>query len=435
MSRLPSVLASAAFLAAAASISAQTGNPFEPKPAATGNPFDQPPAAPATPTRVVMKQHTFLDPMNGNRPSHTMLVPEGWRVEGGVQYADVQRFYKILPSQDIKVTAPDGRMVQIEPNVSAIDFRPSEMAIRQLGSRALPDGSANDGVLVLRMPESPDEWRALCDRAIRGSLPTATDVSVDPVEVMPELNDTISRIVGPLQQQQAMQNQQLAGANIRGGVGGQGLSAVAHYTLDGKRYDHLMVWATIWFGSDMEVGRQYKWSIEPSISYRAEAGRLTAELPLLMTIANSLRLTPEWARQLADHSAKMHGIEMAGIAERGRIFAEGQRQYAASQRELARQRGEQIAARGRQIDAMYTNPTIKTDDKGHESFIKAMREVTDYKAADGTDAPAVQLPSHYSHVYGNSQGEYLLTNDGNYNPNLDPAMNQNRRWGAMSETP
>lgn len=441
MSRLALVFAAIAFLGLAAGAVAQAGNPFESTVAAPAqNPFEKAPAA-ASPSRVVMKLHTFTDPKSGNMPSHQILVPEGWTAEGGAFWADPQHFFKWLPSQSIRLTAPDGRMVYYEPSLWATKFIPSAQAA-QLNVPLPAEGAPSGGLLTMTMPQSPEEWRRLIERSIRNEFPTATAVRVDPVERAPELDAQVQKIVAPIaqMQQQDPNRAAMAAQGFAVNMGGAGLSALAHYTLDGRAYDHLVVLATIHIASQSPVGVEYKWWVEPCVHYRAPAGRLTLELPMMMAVAQSLRTTPEWGKMKAELAQRMHQFDREAIRRNGELMAESQRDFARQQNALHAQRmrdidarGQQIARRGSEIAQMYnaTNANSSSD-KGHESFVKAMREVTDYKAADGTDAPSVQLPSHYDHVYGNSRNEFILTNDGTYDPNLDPAMNAGgRRWGEM----
>src|SRR3954469_9909995 len=66
------------------------------------------PVAPAASAPIVLKMATVSDPGSGNMPSHTILAPAGWKVEGSAWWPPPALF-NILPTQDIKVIAPDGR--------------------------------------------------------------------------------------------------------------------------------------------------------------------------------------------------------------------------------------------------------------------------------------------------------------------------------------
>jgi len=169
------------------------------------------------------------------------------------------------------------------------------------------------------------------------------------------------------------------------------------------------VFGVTYFMNESEVGQQILWTIEPSVSYRAEEGQLDANMPLLMSIANSVRPTPKWAQMKADHSAKMNQIAAKGAADRSAIIAN-------SHREIMKM----IVDGDRDRQAV--------NDRSAYNFIKTIREVEDFQGPN--DSTPVQLPHYYQHVYSNGAGEYIMTNDSLYNPNTDPLVN-NKSWDAM----
>ncbi len=368
--------------------------------------------APAAPPRdaIVLTQHTLKDPGSNNMPSHTVLAPKGWAVEGNAFWPH-PNFFRILPSQDIKATAPDGRQVHLGPNLGAIDYIPSHQS-QQMGFNRPEEGSASDGYLVLYMPENLDAWATfLKEKGIAQNYPEATDIHVNEVVIVPELTQVIKKQYEPILQQLAQQNQQSAmlGLNMQSAGDAAVLAANATYTLDGKRYEQLFVFGTSYLLTDSDTGRQVFWSIEPNVAYRAPAGELEKSMPLLMTIANSLRPTPQWAKMKADHIAKMNQIAAQGAADRSRIIAE-------SNREISR-----IITEG------YEQRQASMD-RSHRQTINAIREVDDFTTPGSNTT--VQLPYHYNHIYTNGNNEYILTDDALYNPNLDPTLNQHD-WQTM----
>jgi hypothetical protein len=132
-------------------------------------------------------------------------------------------------------------------------------------------------------------------------------------------------------------------------------------------------------------------------------------MPLLMSIANSVRPTPEWAKMKADHIAKMQQISAKGAADRAAIINNTNREI-----------NKMIIDGDRQRQA--------TNDRSAYEFIKAVREVEDFQGPN--DASPVQLPHYYQHVYSNGDGTYIMTNDSRYDPNTDPLVN-NKKWDAM----
>lgn len=366
---------------------------------------------PRQPGQVLLKQHVLSDKGMGGMKSHTVLAPEGWQVEGGGWWAG-PNYFNVLPSQDIIVTAPDGRMVRIGPALGARDYLPSPMAMHQLGVQRPAEGTVDGGYPILHMPADLNQWRQwLQMRALPQNSPQAKNIRVEKVVVVPEMTQVLQRQMAPLRQMAAEQQQQLQmmGMMVRNFMDTAVLSASATYEMDGRKWEHLFLFGTLCIGSDNELGRQIWWTIEPNTSFRAPAGELEASMPLLMVIANSVRMTPEWEKMKNDHIARMNQITAKGAADRTRIIAE-------SNREISRIIQDGYEQRSR------------TMDDTHRKVINTIREVDDFN--DPERGGTVQLPHHYDHVYSNGKGDYLLTNDSLFNPNTDPVFKQDR-WNTI----
>lgn len=367
--------------------------------------------AAAKPGRIVLKQQVLKDKGSGDMESHTVLAPVGWKVDGGAWWAG-PNYFSVLPSQDIIVTAPDGRTVRIGPALGAKEYRPSPMAMHQLGVPRPQEGGADGGYPILYMPDNLEQWQQFLQaKALPQSYPEAKNIRVQKVVVVPELTAVLQKQLEPMRRMQAEQQQQMRamGMAMNNFMDAAVLSASASYEMDGKQWDHLFIFGTMHLGTDNELGRQLWWTIEPNVSYRAPAGELDASMPLLMTIANSVRPTPQWARMKSDHQAKMNQIAAKGAADRSRIIAE-------SNREISRMINDGYEQR------------MKTMDETHRKVINTIREVDDY--SDPERGGTVQLPHHYDHVYSNGKGEYILSNDALFDPNTDPVTNDDR-WNSI----
>lgn len=368
---------------------------------------DEPAERPQT---LVLTQRTFNDPGSANMPSHTVLAPKDWKSEGGAFWAGAKLF-RIHPSQHITVTAPDGRQAIVGPSFGATDAFPSPAA-QANGIRRPQEGQIDNGIPVLHMPENPQQWAQwIATKAIAPTYPGAENIEVHSVDVVPELTQLLHQKMKPLVQQQAQQNQQAAqfGLAQKAWSDGRVLAAKCSYTHHGKRWDQMYVWGVTIIGLDQQAGRQTWWAVEPNVAFRAPAGKLEANMPLLITIVSSVRMTPQWAKMKFDHLAKMAAIDRKGAADRAAIVSKYNREI----REIiTKGHAERQAIR----------------DKGHHQYIQSIREVNEYTVPGSNQT--VELPHHYSHVYANSNGEYILTNDANYNPNTDSNVN-NHNWETM----
>ena len=364
-------------------------------------------ATPKPQENVVLKQTTLKDPGSGGMDSHTLLAPKGWEVKGGGWWPSVN-FFRILPSQDVIVTAPDGFVVRVGPGIAAVDFHPAP----HLGMQRPAEGQADNGYPILYMPNDIEQWKTWLEtKGIARSYPGATDIQVKQLVVIPELTTLLRKQLEPIRRLQEQNNQQAAqfGLGMRSSMDGVVYGATCTYEQDGKSWEHLFIFGVTQMVSDSQVGRQTWWAVEPNVSYRAPAGELDAKMPLMMTIANSVRPTPQWQKMKNDHIAKMSQIDAKGAADRSRIIAE-------SNREISRIINDGYKER------------MATMDETHRKVINSIRGVDDY-ALPGGDT-RVQLPNTYNYVYSNGNDEYILTNNSLYNPNVDSNIN-NRTWTAL----
>ena len=359
---------------------------------------------------LAMRLHTMRDSGMRDMESHTVLAPKGWTVEGGAWWPATQ-FFSILPSQDITVSSPDGPAVRIGPSFGAVDFQPSAYS-QQFGAKRPAEGSADNGYPVVYMPESLADWkRWLEDKILPAEYPDAKKIRVESAAVIPELSDILQRQIEPLRQSQAANSQQWAamGSGMQSFIDASVLAFEWTYREGGESWEGLLIVGHTWMGSDTELGRQLSWTLEPSVTYRAKKGELEGHLPLLMSIANSVRPTPKWFQMKLDHMRAMNRIAAKGAAERSNLIAESNREINQMIQDGWRERNE-------------------VRDAAHEKFINTIRGVDDYTVDGSSDS--VQLPSHYGHVFSNGNGEYLLTNDALFDPNTDPAFNS-ASWDTM----
>ncbi len=365
------------------------------------------------PARVLMVRHTLRDRGVRNMKSHTVLVPKGWTVEGGAWWARPE-FFSVLPSRDIKIKAPDGREVHLGPSITAKDIQPP----RQFGIPRPREGSADKGFPIVYMPTSLAGWKRWVEtRGLPESYPGATNIRVVNAVVVPELTAILSRQIEPLRRQLWNRRGLDASLGIRNFMDAKVYAIELHYTHEGRDWEELAVFGTTFQSSESPLlGRSIFWSVDPSVSYRAPAGKLKASLPLLLSIANSLRVNPQWARMRAEHQAKLSHIALKGAIAASRAAAK---------------RSQIIADANREIREMSTQGHRRREairDRTHRKLIHSIGETNDYSLPGG--GGTVQPPSFYQNVYANGNGEYLLTNDLLYDPNTDPALNGSD-WKTM----
>jgi len=367
-------------------------------------------ARPAADAQLVLQQHTLYDPASGGMASHTILAPKGWSVAGGAWWAR-RELFSVLPSQNVLLAAPDGRFVNIGPNFAATDYRPAADAW-QWGGQRPAEGSVDNGYPVVYLPDTLEDWSHwLQNTALPAEYPQARRVRVTNAVIIPELTELLRRKQEPLRRQQEIDNYNYAmsGAGVRGFCETAALAFEWSYRYEGQDFDAMIVMAYSAFGNESQAGTQVWWGLEPVVTFGAPKGELDAAMPLLQALANSLRITPQWAQMKTDHMRALNRIAAKGAADRSAIIADTNREI-------------------NQIINDGWNERSKSMDSTHAKYINSIREVENYTVAGSNTA--VELPSNYGHVFSNGRGEYILTDDALFDPNTDPAFN-GANWNSM----
>ena len=362
---------------------------------------------------VVLTKHTFKDRGTRNMESHTVLVPKGWEVEGGAFWAPKQ-YYAMLPSQDIRVTSPEGVSVRIEPKMTAKAFQPPP----ELAAATPPTGASAKGFPVVPLPADVRGWKSwLQSQVLPAELPKAKGIQVRDAAVVPELTWELKRRHAPYKQMLESRNGM---GSSRITADSAVLSFECTYQLDGVSYEEVRVVAFTYMHDDGPyTGRATMWNVESSVSYRAPKGQLQDNIALLKTIADSVRMPPQWARMRADLFARL--MKMS-------------REAALRDLKASRKRSEIIAQSSQDLSDIIHAGYQKREairSSSQAKLIHAIQGTEEYKTP-GSDT-VVHLPHGYDHVYSNGRDEYLLTNDSLFQPNVDSSTN-GAEWTRMKVT-
>lgn len=360
---------------------------------------------------VKLRQHTFKDKAMSGMASHTILVPNGWKAEGGAFWAPRQ-WFKVMPSQDIRVIGPDGTLVSIEPSFMAKDFTPPP----GLGMQKSPTGSVDGGFPVIPWPAELGQWRRwLSQDVIKTAFPKAKSIQVKDAMVMPELTAAARQAYAPIKRMLESNNGM---GGMRATADCQVLGFHSTYTIEGTSFEELRLVSLISTTNEGPyVGKTVLWSVDRAITYRAPEGTLEENMGLLKAIADSVRMTDKWFSMRADLHAKIMKIS---------------RQIAVDNMNAARKRSEILAQSSRDLNRIsmegYRNRQA-VQGGIQERIIHSIRG-TEVYSVPGT-SESVQLPSSYENVYTNGQGEFLLTNDSLFQPGVDLEYDGSN-WTKMS---
>ena len=351
---------------------------------------------------LVLRRQSFSG-SRSQRATHTALVPKGWKAEGS-DFWPHSRMYRMHPSLRTKVTAPDGRLVEVFPLFSATELNPSQEMLR-LGIRPPRERSIDSGLVVLRMPRTLDDWKTWVRKnGVERPFSGATNIRCESITVLPGFTKYLQTQMRNVQRQQARERAMLG---ARPFCGAAAYAARFTYEHNGTKWEQLFVWGVNVVGSHEKVGMQSFWTITPNTTFRAPAGKLDKAMPLLMTIANSIRATQYWAQTKANHVARQNRMDRQAFIRNTR-------------------RQTQFSNDMRKIITRTWRTTQAANDRGHRQFIRGLRETDNY-CVPNSNQPPVQLPMHYKHIWQSEDGGIYLSN----NPNADPRVGSTKTWKKM----
>lgn len=155
------------------------------------------------------------------------------------------------------------------------------------------------------------------------------------------------------------------------------------------------------------------WFIDYLFACRALAGKLDASEHLFRGMLGSLQMNPAWneAHKRISHTLIQQQIQR--IHNIGRI-------------------GEIVAQTGREIREQNLQDWYSRQAVEDRVAVERSRQIRDMEGFyDPHREEVVELPAGYDHAWANNLGEYILTDDPNFNPNINSTLH----WEPMPQHP
>lgn len=338
-----------------------------------------------------LKRFEIVDNQGFGKPVVAMsfLAPADWKLEGGVTWNPSAPCFLDLVSASGLVTAPDGqRKFQIFPKYFSmwiVDPQTNQgMRASQPCRFAQPLNAANfisqafipgyrPGAKILKTEQRPEAAKAMHNKVIayEGSDLQRYQVSfnVDAVEAT------------------------LAYASQAGNVK-EWVLATSTITK--------MPTPDIYGGTTQMVNT----FAENILGFSAPADELDANRKLFAVIIASFRINPEWEKAVRDVMESVNSKRVAGQLA----------QIKAIRQQTSRLFSEWDAAIDRR-DAAWTK-RMESQDKLFQNFTEAIRGTETFR--DPIDASkSWELTNEYEYVWKTPLDEFIMTNDINYNPNVE----------------
>jgi hypothetical protein len=150
------------------------------------------------------------------------------------------------------------------------------------------------------------------------------------------------------------------------------------------------------------------WGVNYIASFRAEKGKLDAGAKLFQTISKSVTLNLQWFNkyvQVIEYLIKMNIQKIISVGQLGSIIA---------------QTGSEI----RQENLDLYNQREAMNDRVSNQFSQYMRDVEPYY--DPVSRQNVELPTGYDNAWVDNSGQYVLSDNPNFNPNIGGNQNFQR---------
>lgn len=151
------------------------------------------------------------------------------------------------------------------------------------------------------------------------------------------------------------------------------------------------------------------WSVDYIFSFKARKGALEENQKLFQTVANSLRTNPDWFNRYSQVIEVLAQIQIQNIRAVGRVS------------EIISRTSDEISEMSMQA---YNNRQA-VQDRVADNFSRYIRGVDAYY--DPIEERSVELPSGHQDAWSNPLGEFILSD----NPNFDPNVGSNLHWQRM----
>lgn len=151
------------------------------------------------------------------------------------------------------------------------------------------------------------------------------------------------------------------------------------------------------------------WYIDYIFSFKAEKGKLESNTRIFQTITSSFKLNPHWYAKYSnviEYMARQKITQIKSVGEFSRMLSQMSDQ-------VSDEKMQQFTERGKVYDEVsqkFSDNTLGID-----------------RYFDPHEGKEVELPSGYNHAWCNNNGEYIMTD----NPNFNPNESSNLHWESM----
>ncbi|MFQ6067668.1 MAG: hypothetical protein ACE5K3_10400 [bacterium] len=344
----------------------------------------------ATVTRF--KTFKYIDKQEGmGIEAFRMLIPSDWQFEGGIRWIlDNPRLPAVA---GFRVGNPEGEeQFEVFPT-QAFFWTDNETVLSMF-----PIGSRYFGHEVHPLVKPVEALKQIVVPRFRGNV---SNLRIVNEKLLPELAEAVG--AGTEAQPGVFSSAEAAKIQIEYDLNGIGMEEEIYTVIQSHSFP-IQVWG--------QMRTHTLWYVDYIFSFKTEKGELDANSKTFQTIAYSFQLNPLWFSkfiQVVEYLIKneIHIIKSWG--ELGRIIS-------------------QIGSEIRDEDMDRWNQRQAAKDKMVDNFCQYIRGVEKYY--NPIEGKPVELPSGYQKAWTNSLGEYILSENPNFNPNIGSPIN----WQPIKKT-
>jgi hypothetical protein len=330
------------------------------------------------------RKYTYVDQQGTGLAAFSFLMPSDWKFEGGMTWILDN---PAMPSVTaFKVFNPEGKE-QFEVFPNHCYFWSNNQQLLNM----FPPGSRYFGSVVMRPVTAQNALRNIILNEQRQGYQGLKILKDENVPALP-------KALGAGKQAQGYGSSEATGAKLR-----------ISYIKDGitSEEEFYAVVESISFPVQSMYGTFYNtiWYIDYIFSFKAESGKLESNTKIFQTITSSFKLNPQWFAKYSnviEYMAQQKITQIKSIGEFSRMLSRMSDQ-------VSDEKMQQFESRGKVYDEVsqkFSDNTLGID-----------------RYFDPYEGKEVELPSGYNQAWSNNNGEYIMSDNPNFNPNVGSNLN------------
>jgi len=333
------------------------------------------------------KKFSYIDKQGTGSEAFSFLMPVGWIFNGGLIWLTDNPGMPATAA--FTVSNPRGsEEFEVFPN------QPFCWTSDQGRLRLFPVGSKYYGCEVRPIMNASQAMQQIVLPRFRSQV---SDLRVVREGAVPEL----ARVAGANAQQQAglITNYDAAKARIEYTLNGTLMEEEIYAVVEAYSFP-IQTWGGVVYNTN--------WTVDYIFSYKGEKGKLENASKIFETITYSFQVNKYWYNkyvQLVEYLIKAEIQHIHNVGDFSRRLS-------------------QISNEIREDNLRSWENRQAVNDRIAEDFSQYIRGVDEYY--DPIEERAVELPSGYDNAWVNAGGEYVVSEDPDYNPNIGSNLNWER---------